>query len=116
MGGSILEFRLEGQRGRHRTQVLIPAVTCPKAAKALLEEKLGPVAQFEVLEIVSTPQDVAANELLNRLSDLEKAIGYRPKVAVKTVESSVFVSGTFPPGGIAAALEARGWPVELVPD
>lgn len=116
VGGSILEFRLEGQRGRHRTQVLIPAVTCPKAAKALLEEKLGPVAQFEVLEIVSTPQDVAANELLNRLSDLEKAIGYRPKVAVKTVESSVFVSGTFPPGGIAAALEARGWPVELVPD
>jgi hypothetical protein len=91
-------------------------VTCPKAAKALLEEKLGPVAQFEVLEIVPTPQDVAANELLNRLSDLEKAIGYCPKVTVKTVESPAFVSGAFPPEGIASELEVRGWPVELVPD
>jgi hypothetical protein len=81
-----------------------------------LEEKLGPVAQFEVLEIVPTPQDVAVNELDNRLSDLEKAIGYRPPVTVRTVESPAFVSGTFPPEEIAAALEARGWPVELVPD
>jgi hypothetical protein len=108
--------RRRGQRGPKPTQVLIPAVTCPKAAKALLEDKLGPIAQFEVLEIAPTPQDVAVNGLHNRLSDLEKAIGYRPKVTVKTVESPAFVSGTFPPDGIAAALEARGWPVELVPD
>lgn len=115
-GGITALVRRKGQRGPKPTQVLIPAVTCPKAARAVLEEKLGPVAQFEVLEIVPTPQDDAVNEVLNRLSDLEKAIGYCPKVTVRPIESPAFVSGTFPPEGLASALGARGWPVELVPD
>lgn len=81
-----------------------------------MEEKLGPIAQLEVLEIAPKPEDVAVNGLHNRLSDLEKAIGHRPPVTVRPFESPAFVSGTFPPEEIAAALEARGWPVELVPD
>jgi hypothetical protein len=58
----------------------------------------------------------AVNELLNRLEFIAKRVGHRPPVTVKTVESPVFVSGAFPSEGIASALEARGWPVALVPD
>ena len=114
-GGIIALMRKKGQRGPTPTTVIIPAVTSLSAAKALLEQELEPLAHFEVLEIVPTPEDHAISETITRLESIAERVGYRPKVTVREVETPVFISGQFPPQRKVEALRGQGWPVELVP-
>jgi len=113
VGGLIIEMRLQGQRGRHPTSVIIPAVTCPEAAKALLEQELGPLAYFEVLETSPTPADSAVSEIDNRLKYMSESLGYRPQFTVREVETSIFVAGQPPVSVMVEALRRRGWQVSL---
>lgn len=114
-GGITAQIRLKGQRGPRPTRVIIPAAPSPEAAKAALEQVLGPLAHFEVLETVPTPVDLAINEQVKRLEHIEKTLGYVPTVTVRDVKTPVFVAGSFLSGDVIAAFHRRGWQADLVP-
>lgn len=113
VGGITAQMRRQGQRGPTPTTVIIPAVTCPEAAKALLEREFGPLAHFEVLETVPTPADDAVNEQVKRLEFIAKRVGYRPQVTVRPVSTSVFVAGYPPPAVMAEGLRRRAFEVQM---
>lgn len=82
---------------------------------AALEQELGELAHFEVLETVPTPADHAVNEQVKRLENIAERVGYVPKVTVREVESPVFVAGQIPSDVMHDNLRRRGFEVELVP-
>jgi len=79
-----------------------------------LERELGPLAHFEVLETTLMPEDSAVEQTVKRLEDMAKAVGYRPKVTIRTVETPVFVAGVIPVGVQADAFRRKGFKVDLV--
>jgi hypothetical protein len=112
-GGITAQMKVQGQRGPTPTRVIIPAAPCSEAAKAALEQVLGPLAHFEVLETVPTCADKVVTEQVKRLENIVKAVGYTPKVTVRCVESPAFVSGQIPSGDLVAAFQRHGWPAIL---
>lgn len=110
--GLVARIKTKGQRGPTPTPVFIADTICADTAKAVLETKLGELAVFEVVETLLAPCDDAVNDAANALESHVGALGCRPKVTIRDVESPFFVRRTLPVADLIALYRRRGFEVE----